>query len=309
MVWGGVDVGVVDIGGVVAMAITNLILFLLAGIGVVNGLLLAMYFLFSLKPKKWVNLLFGLLLLVLCVRIGKSLFHVFSDVPRIYRQLALSTFILVGPLLFLYLRAFLSKVKNPSKFDLAHLAIPSLFILTIGLRWPYEQYPDLWNHYFILMIYTVWVVYMIASFRYVFPVIKKFFRKQAEIGERWLLLIYTCVLVLCIAYVAAYYGFPYLSGPILFSVVLYLIMGFFINKRNRLVILQDEPIKYQNLRIGEEKADELLKRLSDLMQNQQIYINKKVKLGQIAQSIDSTPHEVSQLINNRLGISFNTGYR
>lgn len=287
------------------MPITNQILFLLAGLGVVNGFLLAMYFLFVLKPKKWINLLFGLLLLVLCIRIGKSLFHAFTHVPRIYRQLALSTFILAGPLLFLYVRAFLSKIQKPGRIDLLHLVIPALLILIIGLRWPYESNPDLWNNYFVLMIYGVWVIYLFAAFPSILLIFKKGIKKQVTVGERWLLMIYGCVFTLCVAYVSAYFGFPYLAGPILFSIVLYVIMAFFVSKKNRSVILQEESEKYQNQKISDEKAAKLLDQLSDLMITEQMYLNKKIKLAQVAEFLHSTPHEVSQVINQRLGLSFN----
>ncbi len=287
------------------MPITNQILFLLAGLGVANGLLLVIYFLAFLKPRKWVNLLFGLLLLVLCIRIGKSLFHAFSEVPRVYRQLALSPFVLVGPLLFLYLRAFALKTKVPKTSDLWHLSLPFVLVVGLGSLWPYEDFPDFWNYYMVPFIYSVWVLYMILSFGSIFPLIRKMWRRQADTAEYWMLLVYACVLVLCVAYVAAYFGFPYLAGPILFSVVLYVIMAFFVSKKNRVVILQEEPEKYQNQNISEEKADELLNRLSQLMRAQRLYLNKKVKLAQVAESLDSTPHEVSQLINQRLGMSFN----
>lgn len=82
-------------------------------------------------------------------------------------------------------------------------------------------------------------------------------------------------------------------------------MAFLASKKNRSYIIEEAPAKYQNQKISEPQTNQLLLSLSDLMQSQQPYLNQKIKLADIAQSIDSTPHEVSQVINDGLGISFN----
>lgn len=287
------------------MAIGNQILFFLAGLGVFNGFLLALCFFFLIKPQRWVNILFGLLMLMLCIRIGKSVFHIFTDVDRIYRQIGLSACILVGPLLWLYVRHFLSDSIGPKRSDGLHLLIPLATVVTVGLIWPYESHPGAWNYYIVRGIYAIWIVYMIASVRLIVPLVEKVFQKEATIRAYWLLLVVSSILLLCIAYNLAYYGFPYLSGPLLFSLVFYVLTGFLISKKNYSHILRAAPVKYQNQKVSVGKADQLLQSLSDLMQEQQLYLNQKIKLADVAQSIASTPHEVSQVINDRLGISFN----
>ncbi len=287
------------------MAIGNQILFFLAGLGVFNGFLLALCFLFLIKPRRWVNILFGLLMLMLCIRIGKSVFHIFMEVDRFYRQIGLSACIMVGPLMWLYVRHFLADTSGAKRSDGLHLLIPLTTIVTVGLIWPYESHPDAWNYQIVRGIYAVWIVYMIASAWWVGPLVKKAFRKEATIREYWLLLVVSSILLLCIAYNLAYYGFPYLSGPLLFSLVFYVLTGFLISKKNYSHILRAAPVKYQNQKVSEDKADQLLQSLSDLMQEEELYLNQKIKLADVAQSIASTPHEVSQVINDRLGISFN----
>ncbi len=287
------------------MGIGNQILFFLAGLGVFNGFLLALCFFFLIKPQRWVNVLFGLLMLMLCIRIGKSVFHIFTDVDRIYRQIGLSACILLGPLLWLYVRHFLSDTSGPKRSDIPHLLIPLVTIVTVGMIWPYEIHPDAWNYQIVRGIYAVWIVYMIASSWLVVPLARKAFRKEATIRAYWLLLLVSSILLLCIAYNLAYYGFPYLSGPLLFSFVFYVLTGFLISKKNYSNILQAAPIKYQNQKINPAQADQLLQSLSGLMQEDKPYLSQKIKLADIAQSIDATPHEVSQVINDRLGISFN----
>ncbi len=227
------------------------------------------------------------------------------EVDRFYRQIGLSACILVGPLLWLYVRHFLADTSGPKRSDGLHLMIPLITIVTVGLIWPYETHPYAWNYQIVRGIYAVWVVYMIASCWFVAPLAQKALKREASIREYWLLLVISSILLLCIAYNLAYYGFPYLSGPLLFSCVFYAFTGFLISKKNYSIILQAAPTKYQNQKINPAQADHLLQSLSDLMQEDQPYLNQKIKLADIAQSIDSTPHEVSQVINDRLGISFN----
>lgn len=287
------------------MELGNQILFFLAGLGVFNGLLLALYFLFFIKPRKWVNALFGLMVLMLCIRIGKSLFFVFMDVPRIYRQIGLSACIMVGPLLYLYVRSLLKKVERPGGADWLHLLLPLGAITIVGALWPYETHPDFWNQQVVTGIYAVWIVYTIASCRLVIPLLSAVFKRESTVLENWLLLVVSCMLLLCVVYNLAYYGFPYVSGPLLFSAVFYLMTGFLISRKNRSVILRQDPVKYQNQKISDDQADALLRRLANVMDKRQIYLHQKIKLAQLAESVDATPHEVSQVINDRLGISFN----
>ncbi len=287
------------------MEIGKQILFFLAGLGVFNGLLLATYFLGFIKPRRWVNQLFGFFLLMLCIRIGKSLFHVFMDLDRIYLQIGLSACIMIGPFLFLYVQHFLDRSENPSKADRLHLLLPLVSIIGIGSIWPYENHPMTWNSWVILFIYGVWALYTLATAPKLFPLFAKALKRQTKVRENWILLVYTCAAVLCLAYILAYIGFPYLAGPILFSGVLYLLMGFLAKKNHRQLITHAEAPKYQKQKLSETKADDLLQRLSTIMQEDQLYLNQQIKLAQVAKAIDSSPHEVSQLINDRLGLSFN----
>ncbi len=287
------------------MEIGKQLLFFLAGLGVFNGLLLATYFLGFVKPKRWVNQLFGFLLLMLCFRIGKSLFHVFMDLDRIYLQIGLSACMMIGPFLFLYVRHFLNPNEESNKADALHLLIPLFTIIGIGSIWPYENYPVIWNKQVIRLIYGTWAIYTLVRARSILPLLPRLFKKQTSIRENWILLVYACAMILCLAYILAYLGFPYLAGPILFSVVLYLMMGFLAKKDHLLLITQVEAPKYQNQKLSETKAEDLLQRLTDMMQKDRVYLNQQIKLAQVAGAIDSTPHEVSQVINDRLGISFN----
>ena len=287
------------------MELGNQILFFLAGLGVFNGFLMAVYILFILKPKRWINLLFGLLILMLCVRVGKSLLHVFTDLDRIYLQLGLSACILIGPLLFLYVKSIIAKFNKPSQMDLAHLLIPLFTIVIVGFIWPYATYPDIWNGYVVGGIYAWWTLYTLAACIIAIPVIRKVVREESMIIERWLVLVVSCLLLLNIAYNLAYQGFPYVAGPLLFSLIFYVLTGFLLRKKNFFAVLKQTSSSQQNQKMSDEKAIVLINRLSELMRSEASYLDQNIKLTNLAVSINATPHEVSHVINDRLGISFN----
>ncbi|GAB5551388.1 MAG: hypothetical protein Sapg2KO_09790 [Saprospiraceae bacterium] len=287
------------------MSIGSQILFFFAGLGVFNGFLLALYFLLFLKPRKWLNLLFGLLLLMLCIRIGKSLFVIFADVPRVYRQIGLSACILIGPFLYLYLKTYLHRKTANKVSDRLAWILPTSAILFIGLIWPYENYPNLWNGYFVQGIYVIWIIFMLLSLKVIWPTIQHFFSGKYSIANTWVVLLYTCILVLCIAFNLALHGFPYLAGPLLFSLVLYVLTGFMVAKKHRSVVLQETIPKYQNRPLASQKSDLLLSRLTNIMKHEKPYLDPKIKLADLARLLESTPHELSQLLNHNLGMSFN----
>lgn len=288
------------------MELWNQILFFLAGLGVFNGILLSVYFLLLIKPRRSANIVFGFFMLMLCIRIGKSLFHSFTEIDRIYLQIGLSACIMIGPFLSVYIDHFTNTKTKLDRKNWLFLLVPFCSILVIGLVWPYEQYPQHWNPRIVLFIYGTWIFYMLLTLKQVIPTLKKTISKQGEIADYWILLIYSCTALLCLAYSLALVGFPYLAAPLLFSFVLYVIIGFLFTKSNRLVVFQKgKSIKYKNQKIEDSKSEEMLDKLSSIMRSEKLYLDKKIKLAQVANSIGSSPHELSQVINDRLEISFN----
>ena len=61
------------------MTFESPVLFFLCSIGVFNGFLASFYFLFFSKEKRVQNLFFGFLLLMLSLRIGKSVYVIFTE--------------------------------------------------------------------------------------------------------------------------------------------------------------------------------------------------------------------------------------
>ncbi|MEL7220874.1 MAG: helix-turn-helix domain-containing protein [Bacteroidota bacterium] len=72
-----------------------------------------------------------------------------------------------------------------------------------------------------------------------------------------------------------------------------------------MAVLRKEVTKYQKQKMSIAKGDALLQRLSAAMDEERYYLDAKIKLPQLATILEVSPHEISQVINDRLGVSFN----
>jgi len=112
------------------------LLFFFSALGAFNGFMLSIYFAYSTKDKKFSNYFLSLLLLVLSIRIIKSVFLFFNpNIFSVFIKIGLSACVLIGPALYLYI---VSQIK-PSKAKKwwVHI-IPSLCIVIIlGIVYPY----------------------------------------------------------------------------------------------------------------------------------------------------------------------------
>ena len=113
------------------------ITFFLSMLGWFNGIILACYFLFFIKEKSMANRLFGLLLLLLSVRVGKSAIWWFNpEMPIIYVQIGLGACFMIGPVLYFYVQAYKNKleVANKGMYTIigGHLFVTILVLLFLG---------------------------------------------------------------------------------------------------------------------------------------------------------------------------------
>ena len=86
------------------MNFANQIIFFFSALGAFNGFLLSLYFALVAKKRKFSNYFLAFLLLVLSIRIIKSVFFYFNrDLSNIFIQIGLSACTLIGQFLFLYI--------------------------------------------------------------------------------------------------------------------------------------------------------------------------------------------------------------
>ncbi len=287
------------------MVFNNPFVFFFCSLGVFNGLLLSLYLLFFEKEKRVQNTLFGFLVLMLSIRIGKSVYSLFSETKDLLiMQIGLSACFLIGVSLFYYLKSSIENTKNTPRIWKVHVLLLFLIVLIIGLIKPYRIYVDFWRS-FVTVIYGVWGVYVLASGILLKEIFKKIIDKNTKCTtpELWLVAVFIGNLLIYLAYLIGYF-WMYLIGTLTFSFVFYSLLFFFISKKNRAAIFKDIPQKYKAKKIETQEANALIEALYLTTEKKELYKNANVKLNDIAKELSISSHKLSQLLNDNLGKSF-----
>lgn len=283
-------------------------LYFFSCLGVFNGLLLSGYLLLILKPRKKQNIYLGLLLLALCIRIGKSVIFYFSpDVTyiSIYLQVGLTACIIIGPLLYLYVYHFYHP-EEASRKKILHVLIPLILATIMGILFPYYDYREIWLQYIMLVIYGLWFMYLMFAAKLLFD-----FRssdrelKKSTVRKRfWIQSVLYGNILIWAAYVFA--GLTsYILGAVSFSFILYLLIFLLVmNANDRESIFFPKSPKYGGRTLAKKDADPILKSMQDYLSEPSIFTNPDLKIKEVAIAIGTTAHTLSQTINSQLGKSF-----
>jgi AraC-like DNA-binding protein len=280
---------------------SNQMLFFFSALGAFNGFILSIYFAINTKKKNFSNYYLSLLLLVLSIRIIKSVFFYFNpQLSNFFIQAGLSACILIGPFLFLFLKAH----ANNEKVNWMIHVLPFLSGITIlGTIYPYVEHQHVWGRWIVPGIYAQWFIYIGLSFQYILPIFKKGIRKITKI-EGWLLSIYVGVLLIWLAYWTANYT-SYIVGALSFSFVLYLNILLLVFKKSKDASFFQEKEKYKNKEIDQETIGQLKKKLP-VIAEKELFLNPNLTLEETAKELRVTRHILSQYLNEVLGKSFSS---
>ncbi|WP_289659838.1 helix-turn-helix domain-containing protein [Flavobacterium panacagri] len=277
------------------------LLFFLSALGAFNGFILSVYFAINAQKKIFANYFLSLLLLVLSIRIVKSVFFYFNPaLSNIFIQIGLSACILIGPFLFLSLKPNLDAQKHNW---IKHI-VPYLAVITIlGILYPYTKYRVIWSLGIVNAIYLQWLVYILLSFRYIFPMIQKIKRKESlKKIEVWFLSIYLGVAFIWLAYATVPYT-SYIVGALSFTFVLYLIILLLIFRNSDESVFFQEKEKYKNKEMDIEMQRIIGQKFAVIIEKE-LYLNPDFSLEEASKELKITKHLLSQYVNEILGKSF-----
>ena len=277
------------------------LLFFFSALGAFNGFLLSLYFAINAKNKAFANYFLSLLLLVLSIRIAKSVFFFFNpNLSNIFIQIGLSACILIGPFLFLYLKSS----ADDRKQNWAKHIFPFLVLITIlGYVYPYDEHIAIWSSWIIKAIYLQWFIYIVLSFRFIRPIVEKL--KNNESLKRidvWFLSIYIGVGITWLAYTTAAYT-SYIVGALSFTFILYLVVLLLVFRNSKSTSFFQEKEKYKNKELDNETMVLIDKKLSVIMEKE-LFLNQNFSLDEAAKELKLTKHVLSQYVNEVLGKSF-----
>ncbi len=286
------------------MDLQQQLIFLFSALGGFNGLFLSLYFAFFSKQKKSSNYFLSALLLVLSIRIIKSVFFYFNnDLSQIFIQTGLSACVLIGPFLYLYLIAAFR--KKTSKNWWLHVVPVAIIVIALSYAYPYWEYRRIWAMFIVKGIYVQWLIYILLSGILLKPILKKLFVCDSKLKdvEVWMISIFIGITLIWLGYNIGSYT-SYIVGAVSFSFVFYLLVLFWVFKRKKYTMFFDDPVKYANKRIEDVEAIAFQKQLHHLVTERQLYKNSNIKLSDIAKQLQVPPHYLSQFLNDNLGKSF-----
>lgn len=285
------------------------LLFFFSALGVFNGFLMSIYFLFIAKPRRIQNRYLGLLILMLSLRIGKSVWYYFdTSISKNILQIGLSACAFIGPFLYFNIKSVRKGEEKLSKE--ARIVLSSVLggILTVGLLFPYVLKPEYWNPEITQGIYAVWVIFLFAAAYEIRDLLPRVFisSKPLSLQEKWLLIVFITNLLICLVFNSILYlGFPsYIFGPITFSFVFYILLGFLLFFPKSQEIVRGERKPYQKKKIAGEQLKKIERDLRHLMEEEKLYVQADLKLESLARRLSLSPHLLSQFLNEHLGNSF-----
>ena len=292
------------------MKVEESLLFFFSAIGAFNGFFLSAYFAFFVKHKSAANYFLSALLLMVSIRVTKSVFLVFyPDISSLFVQIGLSACALIGPFLYLYVRASTSDDQPHQWHWLLHVGPAVAIMGCVSYFYPYWDHRTLWRFRsfdsFGWILYAQWLVYIVLSLIVIKDILRKLFSRQEKLDDQevWLSTITGGVAVIWVAYNTVSYT-SYIVGALSFSFVFYLSLLFWIFKRKKTLAFFEKPAKYANKKISVREARALEDQLGILLSQQPLYRDPALKVSDLARHLQVTPHYLSQYLNDNLGKSF-----
>jgi AraC-like DNA-binding protein len=279
------------------MDMNSQVLFFLSALGGFNGLLLAGYY-FLLRPKTLSNLFLGASLLMISIRIIKSVFFYFDhDLDKIFLQIGLSACFLIGPFCYFYCASRVNKLKTLWLSWPLHLGLLVTLVLAYGLLFPYQTRPDMWAGK-VHLIYYQWLVYLALATYVLGEHLPKLL--SAPISDQQNTTLFSVLLgnwLIWLAYFTSSYT-SYIVGALSFSFVFYMsfLLAIYAYKRKRNIELP----KYKDKKIAADEAQVLIAQLQDLMSEEQLYQDANLTLPMVAKRLGILTQRLSQLLNDNI---------
>lgn len=287
------------------MSADDIVLVIISGLGVVHGLFLAIFLWTYSKGNRLSNLLLGLLLTILSFRIGKSVFLEFS--PHLHVKFifsGLGTIMAIGPLFYLFAKSCIDKSLQLSKKYVIQF-VPAVAGVCFGV-WIDEKHLDIFPLPFFAVLFITYYLHFIIYLSITYKLVQAHKNKgfSQEVYKMLMLFIYA-LLAIWVVYVLNLFDedVPYIIGPILYSIVAYVISFIVISKG---YIAKIDQTKYKTTAVSDEQSTSLFEKVLALVKTEKQYRNPELTLKSMSETLNVSTQMLSMVINQRSGKNFNT---
>lgn len=275
---------------------------LLGSFGAIQSAFLAVYIFFG-KKHTTKNSLLTLFFFLITIRIIKSLLWAYLDIlPDWFMNLGFIAHYATGPALFLYILHFTKPIQwnrvNYAHFIPAMLLLPFVFEINENNFWYAGGYSFLLYHQLVYTILTLGIllysIYKKTNNLYLINTKDKF----------WLIILFIGTASIQLAYFSNYIlGLtPYLAGPILYAVFIYIIA--FYGFLNQDIYDKYKHSKYQNINIADKEFLYYQNEILRIMQLEKPFLNSSFTIHELSKQISLPSYLTSHIINKGFQTNF-----
>lgn len=234
---------------------------------------------------------------MLTIRISKSIVVSFSyDLHDFLITIGLAGFLAIGPSYYLLSESIIREKFKITVRHLIHL-VPS--VLLIALWFLIDDLRSSWDywHLFYRLILLQYMIYMVVT---VFNVNLSDFNRKDLINQLNIIgyFLYGIWFLYLLNNVS---GFPYISGAILYSIIIYFSLVIIINKG---FIINNTSPKYKNTGLKNSERTRILGELKKLLVEESIYKSNTISLSSLCKRMNTSTHVLSQVINENYNQTF-----
>lgn len=259
-------------------------------IGIINSFILIIYAIASKKGNRNANLIFALFIFMLTLRISKSILLTFTDgLHDFLLTIGLSGFLAIGPTYMFFTEAILNPKFKFEWKQLIHLLPAIVFTFMWVFLDQIRSNGDIW-HIFYRTILLQYMAYLALT---IYRTNSK--EQDKSIIVRQLNIISVFLLAIWFAYLLnEVAGFPYISGAILYSILIYFSLIIVLNKG---YVINLSSSKYKKTGLNHSENQRILYELDILFNNEMIFKDNTISLTKLTKILKTNTHILSQVIN------------
>lgn len=277
------------------MSVTTLVLIILSSIGFLLSGFFSGHLLFLKRNKEPMHLLLGGLLLALSLRVGKSVFYNFTDLPVIVKNIGLAANLAIGPFLLLYGKVLLQRY-TPQRKDLWHFLPTTVYFLFCAII-PNQSGDYFWytSYAFVMsqqLCYLVLSIFLIESWKPAWD----------NIQQKGFVILWSAISLIWLTYLLIFVQLlpVYIFGAIAYSILMVTLAYFVLKEDFRFT----QQAKYGQYRLPPQQAQQYLGILREKMVQDKSYLNPNLSIQDISEQVDLSTKVISQVINEQLKLNF-----
>ena len=287
------------------MNFQQIVLVIISGLGIFHGFFFAVLLWTHKRFSNYPGLLLGILMIFLSLRIGKSVVLEYAkNLELIYIYAGLCLLMLIGPLFYFYCKAIAQHKSKFSPKDYIHF-LPAICFFLLGVFVRNQSIANISvisALIFFFIIYSHLLIYLLVSKFKIINLLQN--NHQYKKVREWLSILFYGLTLIWITYVLNLFEdkVPYIVGPILYSLILYVITYLAIlNKYLHAV----SSLKNQFVGKDNEDIELLFSHIEHVIKEKNIFLNPDISLGMLSKIVKASPQKISFTINNKLGYNFN----